>query len=179
MIKILKNIPTVSTILEQYASDLGGDSLAYTNHVLRVINYYNALTNMDECPQQVMIAAAFHDLGIWTAKTFDYLEPSVRLVRTYLDSVHLSQCTPEIEAIILHHHKVREYTGTFAATVEVFRKADLIDVSLGFIRFGVPATFIQSVKSTFPDAGFHRKLCVLTVHQFMRTPLRPLPMVRW
>ena len=30
------------------------------------------------------IAAAFHDIGIWTAGTFDYLEPSVRVAAAYL-----------------------------------------------------------------------------------------------
>ena len=38
-------------------------------------------------PQQIekiAVATAFHDLGIWTDGTFDYLQPSVRLASAYL-----------------------------------------------------------------------------------------------
>jgi hypothetical protein len=178
-IKIQKDISTITNILETCTADLGSDFNAYRNHVFRVINYCHVLANVDECPQQVLIAAAYHDLGIWTGHTFDYLDPSVQLAMTYLDAKNLCHFAPEVETIIRQHHKVREFTGQFAPTVEVFRKADLIDVSLGRIRFGVPKTFINLMKSTFPNAGFHRQLIVFTVRQFVRTPWRPLPMVRW
>ncbi len=177
--KIQKNILIISNILEKYSTDLGSDFILYKNHVLRLLNYYHILAKVDEIPQQVLIAAAFHDLGIWTAKTFDYLEPSVQLVREYLEFKNQNNFALEVETIILQHHKIREYSGNFKSTVELFRKADLIDVSLGCIKFGIPKTFIHEIKSAFPNAGFHRKLTFLMARQFVRTPLHPLPMVRW
>ena len=33
---------------------------------------------------KIAVAAVFHDIGIWSNKTFDYLEPSVALAREYL-----------------------------------------------------------------------------------------------
>jgi hypothetical protein len=33
------------------------------------------------------IAAAFHDLGIWTHQTFKYLERSINQAREYLDKI--------------------------------------------------------------------------------------------
>ena len=81
--------------------------------------------------------------------------------------------------MILEHHKVRPYRTTHATTVEPFRQADLIDVSLGRVRFGLPRAFIKTVQSTFPDHGFHGMLIKRSARQFLRSPLRPLPMFRW
>jgi hypothetical protein len=38
----------------------------------------------------LVIAACFHDLGIWTDHTFDYLSPSAGLARDYLQRYGLS-----------------------------------------------------------------------------------------
>jgi hypothetical protein len=52
-------------------------------------------------------------------------------------------------------------------------------VSLGAIRFGVPRAFVRDVKAAFPDRGFHGTLVALAARQLVKTPLRPLPMIRW
>ena len=62
---------------------------------------------------------------------------------------------------------------------DISRQADLIDVSLGRVRFGLPRAFIKTVQSTFPDHGFHGMLIKRSARQFLRSPLRPLPMFRW
>lgn len=170
--------PVVDAIVEQFSSALGRDRIAYANHVVRVLNYFSALTPGHVCPEQVLVAASFHDLGIWSAKTFDYLAPSVQLARDYLESANRDSLVPEVAALIFQHHKLTPYRADFASTVETFRRADLIDVSWGAIRFGVERPFIHAVKSSFPNAGFHRRLLVLTAQQFLKDPLDPLPMVR-
>ena len=176
---VLTDVPAVGRILGRFSPELGRDGVAYTNHVLRVVNFFVALERGGACPQQVLIAAAFHDLGIWTAGTFDYLGPSVVAARAYLDESGLGGLGDEVEAIIVHHHKVRTYRGPFAGTVEPFRRADLVDVSLGAIRFGLPRPFVGSVKAALPNSGFHRRLVALTVRQTAREPWRPLPMLKW
>lgn len=168
----------VDATLEVHAAALGRDHRGYANHVARVLNFYRALSGGD-CPEHVVLAAAFHDLGIWSAGTFDYLGPSVALARRHLESQQRGALAPELEAIILQHHKLTAYGGPFAATVETFRKADLVDVSLGLFRFGLPRAFVRSVRNALPNAGFHRRLVGLTLRQFLQHPLHPLPMVRW
>jgi hypothetical protein len=59
------------------------------------------------------------------------------------------------------------------------RRADWIDVSRGLRRFGVPRPFIAAVATTWPNAGFHRRLVQLTIDRFWKHPLSPLPMVKW
>jgi hypothetical protein len=174
------SFPLVDDILGAFSGPLGMDMYAYRNHVYRVLNYLLLLApehggNAD----LLFIAAAFHDLGIWTDGNFDYLEPSKRLSRNYLAAKGLAHFGPEVEAIIDHHHKITPCRGVFSSTVEPFRQADLVDVSLGVIRFGIRPTWVCAVKAEFPNAGFHRRLVALTCRQFLRNPLHPLPMVRW
>jgi hypothetical protein len=64
-------------------------------------------------------------------------------------------------------------------SVEAFRRADLVDLSLGLVRTGLSREFVRAVRGQFQNAGFHSRLAVLTVQQFRRTPLNPFPMMRW
>jgi hypothetical protein len=172
--------PLVDDILATHEDALGPDFFAYRNHVTRVLHFLFAIApQLRDTEEQVLIAAAFHDLGIWTDRTFDYLAPSCRLAHEYLVSRGLEPSWPEVALIIQQHHKLRAYRGPFALSVESFRRADLVDVSLGLIRFGLAPQFVRSVRGALPNAHFHARLVALTGRQFLRSPLHPLPMVRW
>lgn len=82
----------------------------------------------------------------------------------------------EVRTLIHEHHKLGRYDQQFAATVETFRRADLVDLSLGAIRSGLSREFVRSVRRALPNAGFHRRLVALSLRQFVRSPWRPLPM---
>jgi hypothetical protein len=129
--------------------------------------------------EKIAVAAVFHDLGIWTNKTFDYIAPSVAIAREYLAAQGMADWIPEIEAAIVEHHKVTTSRANPPLLVESFRRADWIDVSRGLRRFGLPRTCIAAVAATWPDAGFHRRLVELTIDQWWKHPLNPLPMVKW
>jgi len=178
-VKIHSHFLLADELIGLHSSALGDDFVAYRNHVCRVLNYTLALTGHPSPSTAILVASAFHDLGIWTHRTFDYLPPSVELAKSWLSAHGLDALEEEVRAIISEHHKLRPYTGRFSSSVEAFRKADLVDLSLGAIRFGLPAAFVRAVRAAFPNAGFHRLLARLTARQFVRSPLRPLPMVRW
>jgi hypothetical protein len=129
--------------------------------------------------EKIAIAAVFHDLGIWTNKTFDYIAPSVALAREHLAARGMADWIPEIEAMIVDHHKVTSSRLNSQPLVESFRRADWIDVTCGLRRFGLPRPFIAAVVATWPNAGFHRRLLELTIDRFLKHPLTPLPMVKW
>jgi hypothetical protein len=176
---IVTSIPIVDGILDHYATALGRDFIAYRNHVHRVVNLCLAVTggsrdNLDK----IAVAAAFHDLGIWTDHTFDYLAPSVSLAREHLSACSRADWIPEIEAMIENHHKITRARAHPDWLVEGFRRADWIDVSCGFRRFGLTRPFIGSLFATWPSAGFHWRLVELTAAWFRRHPLTPLPMVK-
>jgi hypothetical protein len=177
---LLTRLPTVDEVLENHASELGRDLTAYRNHVYRVVNLSVVIAGERRYElEKIAIAAVFHDLGIWTNHTFDYIAPSVELARKYLASRGLADWIAEIEAMIVDHHKITSSRADQQSLVESFRRADWIDVSYGLRRFGLPRTFIAAVVATWPDAGFHRRLVELTLDRWWKHPLNPLPMVKW
>jgi hypothetical protein len=176
---LVTSIPIVDGVLDHYATPLGHDFIAYRNHVYRVVNLCLAVTggSRDDL-DKIAVAAAFHDLGIWTDRTFDYIAPSVSRAREYLTAHARADWIPEIEAMIANHHKITRARVHPGWLVEGFRRADWIDVSRGFRRFGVARPFIGSLFSTWPSAGFHWRLVELTAAWSRRHPLMPLPMVK-
>jgi hypothetical protein len=94
---MLKEIATLDELLTAHAGALGRDFTAYRNHTYRVVNLCAAQQPVGpEQLERLAIAAAFHDLGIWTDGTFDYLPPSVRLAEVHLARTGRAAWTPEM-----------------------------------------------------------------------------------
>ena len=78
--RMMTELSTLDTILGDHSAVLGPDATPYRNHAYRVANLCLIQSPRSaEGIEKIAIAAAFHDLGIWTDQTFDYLAPSVRL----------------------------------------------------------------------------------------------------
>jgi hypothetical protein len=153
---LLEKIAPIDELLETHAAALGEDWVACRNQTYRVANLCAALSPLEaDGLEKVAVAAVLHDLGIWTAGTFDYLEPSVELATRYLVESGRSGWCAEIEAMILEHHKVPAYRVQPGWLVEPFRKADWVDVSKGPVRFGLPRRFLLVLFAKWPSAGFH------------------------
>jgi len=177
---MLTRLAPLDDLLWKHAPAIGDDMPAYRNHCYRVVNFANALATGDSDQQdKLAIAAAFHDLGIWTHGTFDYLPPSEQQARDWLPSVQRADWADEIAAMITQHHKITACAPHQTALTEAFRQADWIDVSLGILRHGLPRSFIREVQAAFPDAGFHLRLIQLSAKRALHHPLSPLPMMRW
>ncbi|HLG12129.1 MAG TPA: hypothetical protein VI876_10240 [Dehalococcoidia bacterium] len=177
---IEERIVAVDEILEPWRPKLGGDYPAYRNHVQRMVNFCFALHGCgEEDRQKIIIAGCFHDLGIWSAGTFDYLPPSIALAKEYLKQNGLDGWEPEIELMIGMHHKLRKYGDARYPLVEVFRRGDLVDFSRGILKCGVAKAYFKDVTTRFPNAGFHKRLVQLELGWLPRHPFRPLPVVKW
>jgi hypothetical protein len=177
---LLTEIATLDELLHAHAAALGGDFTAYRNHTYRVVNLCAALspTGDPEQLQKMAIAAAFHDMGIWTDGTFDYLQPSVRVAIAHLDRSGRAEWTPEITAMILEHHKISAWRGDPHWLVEPFRRADWVDVTRGLRTFGLSRSLLREIFSMWPSAGFHKRLIQLELKRLRTHPWSPLPMVR-
>jgi hypothetical protein len=177
---IYEQSPVLDSLLESWRAPLGDDFVAYRNHCHRVLNFCLAFCGeRAEAMSKVSVAAAFHDLGIWTNNTFDYLEPSRLLAREYLAKTGQGDWGAEIEAMIEQHHKFRKVSSNPDWLVEPFRKADWTDVSRGALKFGLPSAFVAEILSRFPNAGFHKRLAALTWQRLRTYPFSPLPMIRF
>lgn len=166
-------------ILADWREVIGDDFDGYRNHCQRMVNCCLALRACSDVERQkLMIAAAFHDIGIWTANTLDYLPPSVTPAMQYLKDKGLEAWSEEISLMITEHHKLSAYDDPRFPLVELFRQGDLVDFSLGFIRYRLPRKFLRQLKREFPNAGFHKRLLQLASSWFVRHPLNPAPMMK-
>ncbi len=176
---VLPKSALLDEVLAAYQQVLGVDYSAYKNHCMRVFNFCLALAGEGaDAENKIAIAALFHDLGIWTDNTLDYILPSQRLARQYLEKSGRAAWCDEIEAMIGEHHKLTRYRANASSLVEPFRKADWIDVSGGMLRFRLPDDFVTDVLEAFPNAGFHKKLVALAVERLKTHPFSPFPMMK-
>lgn len=168
---------TIDSILNAYRSELSENYEPYRNHVYRVYNF--ALMQLDpkEDLKKLSIATAFHDLGIWTNKTLDYLEPSVQLAREYCRKQNISSSdAEEVEMMINNHHKLSTVKSSVLA--EIFREADLIDLTLGFVPKGRKKEEVRLIRSLFPNKGFHLFLIKLFAKNLITNPTHPFPIFK-
>ncbi|MDX1941567.1 MAG: HD domain-containing protein [Saprospiraceae bacterium] len=173
------SIPTIDHLMQQYKHIIRNDFDRYNNHVYRVFLNCKMLDDSIENEEKYAIAAVFHDIGIWTDHTIDYLNPSIIKAKEYLNEVGKLLWMYEIALMIDMHHKMSKYNGKYEATVEVFRKADWMDVSLGLLNFGVNKQFIKANQKQYKNLGFHQFLIKATTKNFLQHPFRnPLPMFK-
>lgn len=175
----------VSALLAPWRKALGGDEVGYTNHIVRVLLFCDELAKRAGADGQppsskteFLVAGVFHDLGIWSDRTFDYLVPSIDLACAHLESEGALELEPLVTEMIDQHHKQRP-AGDPDDPVEIFRRADAIDVLLGLRRFGVPLRRVRQIQRAYPDRGFHRRLIQLTAKRTIEHPTSPLPMFKW
>lgn len=172
---------TLTSTVKFVVNMSGDDYEGYRGHIYRVLTY--ALHFLDESPsyQSVIgIALVYHDIGLWTNGTLNYLEPSCKKAKYDMKKQKMSPTDVNlVQDIIYWHHKVTEYESDAATAdtvsspslsyskisaikndkiINAVRKADLIDFSFGIIKYGMPKEYIQFVQKKIPDAGFHKTL---------------------
>lgn len=177
---IQTELPLLDELLEDWRDEIGADYDAYRNHVRRMLNFCFAFHQCEGDDQQkLIVAGCFHDLGIWTHHTFDYLEPSMGLAQDWLAKSGRADWSEEIRLMIDLHHRVRAVEAGTPVLVEVFRKGDWVDASLGWRRFGLPKTFVREVQRVFPNLGFHRGVVRQALRRMKKHPFSPFPMMKW
>ena len=180
LMKVEENIPLLEDIFSEWKSTIGNEYQGYRNHVYRMVHFCLALRNCNEEERKkIIIAGAFHDIGIWIDDTVDYIPPSLPPAMEYLKKRNLEAWSDEIKLMITEHHKIREYNDPAYPLVEVFRKGDLVDFSFGLYKFGISKAYIDQVKAKFHNAGFHKNLGKRAAKWFIKHPLNPAPMMKW
>jgi hypothetical protein len=160
--EILLALPLVDEILEAHRERARGDDAgyrAYRAHVYRTVNFARALGPVDpQNAEKLSIAAAFHDIAAFD--TLDYLVPSIEAQDAWLRRTGRTQWADELAAVVAQHHRLTGYgpSRPYAPLVEAFRRADLVDVSQGLLRFGLPNSYVREVRATFDASVFFRRV---------------------
>ncbi len=166
-------------LFDRYRERIGARHDAYRNHVYRMLNFALFLNGEGRVDLDALnVAGFFHDLDFVLSGNGAYLEPSAAAACAYLDETGRPGLKPLVTELIVWHHKLTPYRGEHGAIVEHFRRADLVDLSLGIMRSGVSGAFIKTVRRTFPNAGFHTLLAKNLTAYALRHPLSPFPMMR-
>ena len=201
--------PVIDPILDSFAEAIGEHRRIYRHHCLYVAHAVRALVPESAAhhDRALGIAAAFHDLGLFTEGTIDYLEPSVTLAAAYCESEGYADLVPLVTRLIENHHKITPVrdggrsvsrlgpgvdssgprTSTSAARgtsaeadlVDAFRRADWQFVMMGAYPGTLGWRAHRKLKRALPTPGFHRFIVGHSVRH-MRTGARnPLPVLRW
>ena len=110
--RVLERHPFVEEMEARWGGALRAAREAYSGHAYRVLNYARALIGTEQHDDELALAAAFHDLGIWSDRTFDYLGPSQQRAEAFR-----REGAPGIDAELLallisdHHLLRRPRTG--------------------------------------------------------------------
>ena len=174
---IVHEVPLADEILDSHRHCARGDEsgwAAYRAHVYRVINFARALSpTAPDLDDKLAIAAAFHDLAVFD--TLDYLVPSITAQDRWLQRTGRQAWSEELAVVIAEHHRLTRYGADrpHAALAEAMRRADLIDVSQGVIRFGLPKTYVREVRRCFDASEFFTRVIPLGTVRAVRARQQP------
>jgi hypothetical protein len=200
-IQLEENVPVMEAVFQKWRHQMDDSLAGYRGHCYRVYHFVLALSQhqplTDSQKEQLALAIAFHDIGIWTDKlpdgrcNIDYIAPSVKRAIEFMEE----QKKPDlwrkpVTLMISEHHKItpvadahasvaqRDSAAQEARLIELVRQADLVDFSLGMVRLGLPRALVRSVRRHWPNAGFHAFLVRLILQRLQSKPWNPLPMMK-
>lgn len=173
---VLTENPIIDSVLNRHAAALAASFIDYRNHLYRGLNYQLRLLDLTEPPPEIALAWATHDIGIWTAGTWDYLEPSAALAQRLAPEFGITDPNRTV-TMVVDHHKLRAVADPW---VETFRLADRVDAFHGLrVGTGLRCGDIDEVVAALPYGGFHGFLIRSAARWTLKHPLRPMPMLRW
>jgi len=141
----------------------GGPDTAMERHCLRVYEIVLELGRRrgSEIDQELVLCAAWlHDAGLYpAAATSDtYVLDGRRLAQEVLAPFDWPASRSSLLGdAIERHHELRPQWGR-GPEVELMRRADLIDVSQGLVRFGLPRRWLGELRSRVPPKGMVREI---------------------
>jgi HD domain len=121
----------------------------------------------------LLIAGLIHDIGIYDAFSSGgvYVHDGAEFATEMLqgrgwEEARIRLCADAIE----RHHELRSQWER-GAEVELIRRADLIEVLAGRVRFGLSREWLEDLFRSVPRTGFYRELGRLIRHTLRKRPL--------
>jgi hypothetical protein len=115
-VELVEQTDVIDEILGAFSGALGPAKRAYHGHAYRVFNCARWLLGTSREDRTLAIASSFHDLGIWSDHTFDYLAPSIARATEYVatrqSSGPAAVDSNTVARIIAQHHRLRRVRGS-------------------------------------------------------------------
>jgi hypothetical protein len=149
---------------------------AMERHGLRVFLIADKLASAKELDvdrELLLVAGLLHDIGLYDeaahggAYVADGAEYAAPLLRECgWDEARIALCGAAIE----RHHEVRPQWA-HGAEVELIRRGDLVELSNGLIRFGVPRAWIKDLFASVSRKGTYGEIGKMVRHAARERPL--------
>lgn len=102
----------------------------------------------------IVCAALLHDAGLYVAGDEAYVTDGSRLAERLLGArgwppARVARCAAAVER---HHELVSQWWR--GVEVELIRRADLVEVTHGLVRYGLPRATIRTLVARVPRDGF-------------------------
>jgi len=128
--------------------------------------------SLDADGELLLCATFLHDAGLFPGVTTGdvYIADSRRLAERTLapfnwEPARLARCLDAIE----QHHS-RHSRWDWGTEVELVRRADLVDVSRGLVRFGLDRSWLRNLFREIPRRGFYRLIAAALLREGIRDP---------
>jgi hypothetical protein len=149
--------------LERLRSLVGAPNGPIERHSIRVFLIAQELAaraGLDADRELLLCAAILHDAGLYpgAATRAAYVTDGRHLAERLLADAgwpaeRVRRCADAVE----RHHELRSQWSR-GAEVELIRRADLIEVSHGLVRYGLPRSWLRALRPRVPRAGFVREV---------------------
>ena len=153
-IKIISEHPTVEELLVVHKDVIGNDYEAYKGHIYRVLTYSIHILGTKGPIDIIAAALVYHDIGLWTDKMLNYIEPSIERAKKDLPGRYNKNDMKLIIDIIYWHHKITpvdEKDPKAKKIINAVRRADWIDATMVTFLFMIfPSPLYTYPTSTLP-----------------------------
>ena len=149
--------------LERLRSLVGAANGPIERHSIRVFLIAQELAaraDLEADRELLLCAAILHDAGLYpgVATRAAYVTDGRHLAERLLADAgwpaeRVRRCADAVE----RHHELRSQWSR-GVEVELIRRADLIEVSHGLVRYGLPRSWLRALRPRVPRAGFVREV---------------------
>jgi hypothetical protein len=101
--------------------------------------------------------------------------PSIEAQDARLQQTGRQSWSDELALVVAEHHRLSGYgpARPYAPLVEAVRRADLIDVSQGLVRFGIPSSYVKDVRAAFDASVFFKRVIPMATLRAIRKFQQP------
>jgi predicted hydrolase (HD superfamily) len=146
--------------LRDAAGEEGGPMERHGLRVFLIADRLATARELNVDREILLIAGLLHDVGLYDAASHGgvYVKEGAEFTAELLraqgwDEVRIRLCFDAIE----RHHELRTQWDR-GAEVELIRRADLVDVSNGLVRFGLSREWIRDLFKSVSRAGTYRTI---------------------
>jgi hypothetical protein len=155
----------------------GGSGGPMERHGLRVFLISDRLAAARELEidrELLLVAGLLHDIGLYDEASHGgvYAREGAEFTAELLgaqrwDQDRIRLCFDAIE----RHHELRSQWER-GAEVELIRRADLVDLSSGLVRFGLSSEWLRDLSKSVPRDGTYPTVGRLVARQLIHQPLQ-------